>query len=329
MKHGLAILTFASLASFGCNIKKPLTLVPMPQPQIQAELPILEDEEEFPINLDNFSYDNSPEIKQALKEFSETGKAPVVKRAGFVQYPFGEVQPILNCQENYGCDVELQAGEEVQAVILGNAPLWDYLVWESNQEHEATPHVTIAPRVASTKTNAIIGTNRRTYHLELLSSKKSDYVRSAKYYYPRERLEEFLASKRKKRAVKAAQDQRNARESLMSEIANSGGLPYEYISFGWEIDAPKRISWKPSRVFDDGSHIYLQFPENVVFEDFPGIYIPTKGGNLSQVTWRTAKPSATKSREKGTYLMVDGMYQELHLIGGFNGEEEVIIRKKK
>jgi type IV secretion system protein VirB9 len=263
-----------------------------------------------------------------MKKFSTTGKAPIVKRSGFVQYPFGEVQPILNCQPNYGCDIQLQAGETVKAVILGNEPMWDYLVWESNQQFDPISHVTIGPRVSSARTNAIIGTDRRTYHLELLSSSKAEYVRSAKFYYPRERLRQYQA----KQLSETSKKKRNARiskqKALLEEMSSSARLPHQFISFGWEIEADPGASWKPTRVFDDGLHVYLQFPEHVSFEDLPGIYIPTDDGKLSQPAWRTVKPDRKRSREKGAYLMVDGIFDELQLIGGFSGEQKkVVIRK--
>ncbi len=317
------------VSSFGClSAKQPLTLVPLPQPGSEFMTEAVEADEP-PISAETkFTYDNSPEIQAAVKEFATTGKAPIVKRAGFVQFPFGEVQPMLNCQQNYGCDIELEAGEQVKAVILGNEPLWDYLVWESNQQSQSVSHVTIGPRVSQARTNAIIGTDRRTYHLELISTTKSDYVRSAKFYYPRERLREFQSRKRKQELVEGRKASAGKREQILQDISQSGGLPYQYVSFGWEITGGK-VSWKPLRAFDDGAHIYLQFPESVVFEDLPGVYAPTSDGQLAQPVWRTVKPDEKRSREKGTYIMIDGMFEELQLVGGFRGKQQTVVIKKK
>lgn len=104
------------ILSGGCTpLKRPITLVPVNQPVVKLPSVSL-DNEDIPIDEQAFSYDNSPEIKAAMKKFAKTGKAPIVKRAGFVQFPFGEVQPILNCRPNYGCDIQLQAGETVKAL---------------------------------------------------------------------------------------------------------------------------------------------------------------------------------------------------------------------
>lgn len=321
---------FLLLSLCGCALtKRPITLVPVNQ--TSADLPdenISEDDLSLPVS-GEFLYDNSPEIKEALKQFASSGKAPIVKRAGFVQFPYGEVQPILNCQPNYGCDIELQAGETVKAVILGNEPLWDYLVWESNQHFEPVPHVTIGPRASQARTNAIIGTDRRTYHLELLSTTKSDYIRSAKFYYPRERLREFQTRKRKQEQAQTRRARMEKREKLINDISDGSALPYQYMSFGWEIQSTGKVSWKPERVFDDGAHIYLQFPAHVVFEDFPGVYAPVDGGKLAQPVWRTVLPEEGRSRERGTYIMVDGMFDELRLVGGFSGKEETVIIRRK
>lgn len=324
MATRLLICLVFSIALNGCaKPTQPLTLIPIADSDIEPPSDTPEGAA-GPISPDtSFITDNSPELTAALKQFAATGKAPIVKHAGFVQFPFGEVQPILNCQPNYGCDIELQAGEQVKAVILGNEPLWDYLVWESNQQQKAVSHVTIGPRTSQARTNAIIGTDRRTYHLELLSTTKSDYTRSAKFYYPRERLREFQARQSHKQRAES-----DARGQLTRDITQGALLPYQYVSFGWDIDADDSLSWKPVRVFDDGAHVYVQFPENVVFEDFPGVYAPVESG-LMQPNWRTVKPESGKSRETGTYIMVDGMFGELRLIRGFGGKQETVTIRKK
>lgn len=309
-------LTFC-ISLFGCfPSKQPITLVPVNQGKVDDQLAELE----LPVFEDIFSYDNSPELNAALKQFSTTGKAPIVKRAGFTQFPYGEVQPVLNCQPNYGCDIELQPGEKVSAVIIGNESLWDHLIWDSNQTATPISHITIGPRIDKTKTNAIIGTDRRTYHLELISTEKSEYTRSAKFYYPRERLKDYQTKQRRIA-------RKETRQSTIDSLA--GALPHQVLSFDWEIDARRNLSWKPTRVFDDGVHIYIQFPENVVFEDFPGVYTQTSDGQLTQPIWRTVSPDSTRSREKGSYLMIDGMFEELQLLGGYRGKEEKVIIKRK
>jgi len=264
-------------------------------------------------------YDNAPELNAALKEFVSSGKAPIIKHAGFVLFPYGEVQPVLNCQTDYGCDIELQPGESVKAVILGNEPLWDYLVWDSNQQQETIQHVTIGPRVSQARTNAIIGTDRRTYHLELLSTNKSDYTRSAKFYYPRERLQQFQA--KQKHQKKQIPDP--------SKGDSATALPYQYVSFSWDITADSNVPWKPVRVFDDRAHIYLYFPEEIRFDNFPGIYTPVAGGQLTQPIWRTVKADAGKSRDKGSYIVVDGMFDELRLVGEVSGEQHTVVIRKE
>ena len=226
---------------------------------------------------------------------------------------------MLNCQMDYGCDIELEPGEHVKAVILGNEPLWDYLVWESNQQQEPLQHVTIGPRVSQARTNAIIGTDRRTYHLELLSTAKSEYTRSAKFYYPRERLRQFQATQRTK----------SKQSTPPAKSDSNPGLPYQYVSFSWEITSDSDVSWKPIRVFDDRAHIYLYFPEEIRFENLPGIYTPSSNGELSQPIWRTVRADTGSSRDKGTYIVVDGMFDELRLVGEVRGEQRsVVIRKE-
>jgi|GEM_PF-5390690 len=284
-----AIVIFSS----GCHaVRNPVALVPVNAPALESRAPAFSEEPTIPISEDSLLYDNSPELKSAMKSFLETGKAPVIKRAGFVEYPYGEVQPILNCRPNYGCDVQLQAGEKVTAVIIGDETMWDYLVWDSNQHTQPVSHITIGPRDPNARTNAIIGTDRRTYHLELLSTTSVEYVRSARFYYPRERLTEYQA--REKSRV-SGQD-RTSRKSTQAfeNTSPTQSIPVQSISFAWDIDAPDDPSWKPDLVFDDSRHIYLRFPDDISMEDLPGVYIPTDSGNLSQPNWRTVQADPSR-----------------------------------
>ena len=323
MNLRITLVCISLISLIGCQAgRQSLTLIPVVPPEAEQQDNASDSDIPSPPSNAVLSYDNSPELKTAMKQFVSSGKAPIIKRAGFVQFPFGEVQPVLNCQPNYGCDIELEPGEQVKAVILGNEPMWDYMVWESNQQQVPLAHITIGPRISSERTNVIIGTDRRTYHLELLSTTKSEYTRSAKFYYPRERLREFQKDKKRQESREAA-----GRSGLALQRTSS--LPYQYVSFGWEIEANSDITWTPIRVFDDGVHIYIQFPEQVVFEDFPGIYTPAESGKLTQPVWRAVQPVPGKSREKGQYLMVDGMYEELRLMGGpASNQQTVIIRRK-
>ena len=71
-----------------------------------------------------FLYSESPEVQRAVEEFVENGKAPIIKRPGFLEYPYGESQPIIYCQPLRACDIELQAGEEILGMSLGDKVRW-------------------------------------------------------------------------------------------------------------------------------------------------------------------------------------------------------------
>ena len=62
--------------------------------------------------------------EEALEEFMRTGDAPVVRRPGFVLWPFGESNPVLYCKPLRVCDIELQSGEVVNSGhVRGYRPL--------------------------------------------------------------------------------------------------------------------------------------------------------------------------------------------------------------
>ena len=68
--------------------------------------------------------DPDQEIAQAVERFQETGEAPVLTRSETVVFPFGRSQPEVRCTPLRACDIELQAGEIVLGVALGDAERW-------------------------------------------------------------------------------------------------------------------------------------------------------------------------------------------------------------
>src|SRR3989442_6912179 len=86
------------------------------------------------------------------------------------------------------CDVELDVGEEIQNVSIGDSSRWLVHPAFSGARETLTPHVMVKPTEYGIVTNAIITTNRRTYYLGLVSKANGDprYVGRVKFYYPPE-----------------------------------------------------------------------------------------------------------------------------------------------
>jgi type IV secretion system protein VirB9 len=101
---------------------------------------------------------------------------------GRVVYPFGAGQPTLICAPERVCDIELEKGEAVSNVAVGDTVRWQVAAAASENDR---PHVIIKPVADGLTTNAIITTDKRTYRLTLKSD-KSSYTTALAFTYPQE-----------------------------------------------------------------------------------------------------------------------------------------------
>ncbi len=63
--------------------------------------------------------------------------------------------------------------------------------------------------------------------------------------------------------------------------------------------------WQPIRVFDDGTHTTIQFPENIAHRDLPALFV-IQNGQKTCVNYRFQSP----------YMMVDHVFSEATLVSG-------------
>src|SRR5207244_13648724 len=102
----------------------------------------------------------------------------------FIQYPYGVTEAVVTGQPLRVCDIELEAGEEILNVSLGDSSRWLASPAFSGDGEGLTPHVLVKPTEIGIATNAVITTTRRTYYLGLVSRSDATQVRRVKFYYP-------------------------------------------------------------------------------------------------------------------------------------------------
>lgn len=241
-----------------------------------------------------FLYADSPELAAAVKAYQQTGKAPAIKKGGVITYPYGEGEPIVTCEPLLACDVELQAGEEVLNVALGDSARWLAAPATSGQGEGATPHVILKPIEAGISTNAVITTTRRTYHLGLVSKTGAKLARQIRFYYPADAVQQWA------KAEEVAAKQR------ANTIATSS---FRDLNFDYEIKGD--AAWRPYRVFDDGRQTVIQMP---AVQEAPALFVMTPGGEQALVNYRV---------RNGAYV-VDRLFSKARLVLGVGGGEERI-----
>ena len=138
-------------------------------------------------------------------------------------------------------DIALQPGEKIVAVSAGDTVRWVIGDIVSGTGDKARAHVLVKPIAEDLKTNLVIITDRRAYHLELTSTNET-YMASVSWAYPHDQL--------------IAQQRRNAiAEEAVEQIVNRG-LRIDNLQFRYAISGDNPL-WRPVRVFDDTNKVYI------------------------------------------------------------------------
>ena len=238
---------------------------------------------------------------QMVKDWEGTTPAPI-QANGKVMYTYGASSPTVIGAPLQICDVELQPGESVNEVIVGDSARWMLETAKSG----STTHILIKPVDAGLSTSAVITTDRRAYHLTL-KSQQAGHTPQVAFLYPGDsvtRLREKETKDAKEKEFKTAEVDGQTKD--MSQL-----------NFGYEIsgDAP----WKPLQVFDDGRQMFIKLPAAVQSSDAPVVLVRNGG-----------QDTLANFRMKNLTLLVDGVFPEAKLISGVGSKQQrVNIRKTK
>lgn len=249
----------------------------------------------------------SPGFAQSpIQQVATANRAATVQptRAGFVAgaqiYPYAEnalfegyVAPGLVT------DLELQPGEELVAVASGDTARWVIGDTTSGSGNAKRVHVLVKPFAPGLVTNLVITTDRRTYHIRLMST-RGTAISSMRWTYPQD---EFLALKRKAVAAQAT-----------APIAV--GLSVEQLHFNYRISGD-RPAWKPLRAFDDGSRTYIEFPATLGQGEAPPLFLVGADGKAELVNYRL----------RDRYYVVDRVFGAAELRLGLKKQQVVRITR--
>jgi P-type conjugative transfer protein TrbG len=242
-------------------------------------------------------------VHLAAENWQTTGTARILKaKDGQLLFPFGESQPIVTCSVNHVCDIELQRGEIIQNVAVGDTARWYLQPAQSGSGSELTPHVIIKPTQESLETNLILTTDKRTYYLTLKSTER-EYVTRVGFYYPKELVQSWN---------KAAQ------AKITSDADKVAELPaLEKLDFAYSISGT--AAFKPERVFNDSIHVYIQMPASLKSTEAPALMLLDKSGSTQLVNYRVA----------GSYYVVDRLFDKAVLLTGTGRNEQKITITRK
>jgi type IV secretion system protein VirB9 len=185
-------------------------------------------------------------------------------------------------------DIVLQPGEDLIAVSAGDTARWVIGDTVSGAGDGRQVHILVKPATSGLKTNLIVTTNRRTYHIQLESTLATAMAAIA-WRYPQA---ELLSRKAEAPAP----------VPVPAPAPVSAGLPLERLSFSYTIRGDQ-TPWRPLRVFDDRQKTYIEFPEALAQTDAPPLFRVGEGGKSELLNYRV----------QGRYYVVDSLFQAAEL----------------
>ncbi|AXA44116.1 P-type conjugative transfer protein TrbG (plasmid) [Rhizobium leguminosarum] len=218
---------------------------------------------------------------------------------GMVIFLFGETQPSVVCSPLQVCDIELQGGEVVRDVLVGDTVRWKVEPATSGAASGQAIHLIVKPSEPGLVTSMVVTTSRRTYHIQL-KSHTSQYMARVGFEYP-EDVSTKLADV-------------NAR--LEAGRTPGSGLPSEPLNFAYSVNG--NASWRPTRVYSDGLKTYIQFPRSIAGQDAPVLFVVSGGQNR-----------VVNYRMKNDMMVVDYNIDRAVLISGVGWHKQKITISRR
>lgn len=217
---------------------------------------------------------------------------------GKVIFLYGEVQPSVICSPLQVCDIELQGGEVVRDVLVGDTVRWKVEPATSGAAGGQAIHLIVKPSEPGLVTSMVVTTSRRTYHIQL-KSHPSQYMARVGFEYPED--------------VSAKLADVNAR--LEASTIPGAGVPAEQLNFSYSVSGS--AGWRPTRVYSDGEKTFIQFPQSISGQDAPVLFV-TSGGQNRIVNYRM----------KGDMMVVDYHVDRAVLVSGVGWKQEKIAIRR-
>ena len=233
-------------------------------------------------------------------DWSRRNVAPVLGSGGKVVFVHGASLPTILAVPMQVCDVELESGETVNEIVVGDSARWMVDSGTAGSGPAATVHLFIKPVDAGLESSAVVTTDRRVYHLRLVSQ-RSGHTPYVGFVYSDD-------LRRTAAARKAAETRRATWESTTvdGERRDLSDLNFAY---GVKGKAP----WTPERVYDDGRQMFIRLPKSAASGEMP-VLLVRKGNKDVLVNYRV----------KDSAIVVDGIFDKLALIVGVGGDQQKI-----
>jgi type IV secretion system protein VirB9 len=241
---------------------------------------------------------------------SGAGIKPVAGPAGMVRFVYGAQQITVVCAVLQVCDIELQPGEQVNNMNVGD-PRFTVEPAISGSGPTEVQHLVVKPLDVGLETSLIVTTNRRTYHIRLRSH-RTDYMARVGFTFPEDAMAKWDAVRMREASLKQERTIPETKEDLQN------------LNFAYEVKGS--APWKPVRVYNDGVRTIIQMPAAMKWTEAPILLVVRKEGGW----FRDDETEEINFRIHDDRFIVDKVFQKALLIAGVGGNQErVTITREK
>ncbi len=201
--------------------------------------------------------------------------------------------------------LELEPGETLTGGDLptaGDTARWTIAATLEGSGARARTVLLVKPLASGLDTDMMVTTNRRLYTI-LLHSSRSTYMPLVAWLYPQDVARE--------KAAKVAAAKARASEEEPLTVA-----PDE-LNFDCRVRGPD-VTWKPIRVYDDGSKTFLQMSPKLATGDAPAIFVMQK-----------STPMLVNFRVKHSIYIVDRLFDHAELRTGSGRAVEIYCHHRE
>ena len=229
---------------------------------------------------------------------SATQLTPVPGPDGAIRFLHGSVQPSIVCAVMQVTDIELEPGEQINNISIGDSARWLVEPAVTGAGVAEVQHIILKPMDVGLETSLIVTTNRRTYHFRL-KSHRTQYMPKVSFIYTDAVQARFLA-------LKERQTEEKEKLTIPETQEYLGNLDFAYRISG---SAP----WKPVRVYNDGVKTIIQMPPKMKQTEAPSLLV-LNGDEEVMVNYRL----------QGDRFIVDQLFDKAILIAGVGSKQTKI-----
>lgn len=228
-------------------------------------------------------WDNSGSM--AVKPFQEND--------GVIRFVHGAQQASVVCAVLQVCDIQLQAGEQINNINMGDTVRWAIEPAVTGSGDGEVQHLIVKPFDVGLETSLVVTTDRRSYHIKLRST-RNKYMQRVGFTYPGDSPKKWQVFENRQRAQNTVQ------------TANYlGDLDFKY-------DVNGSARWRPVRVYNDGRKTIIQFPENISQTEAPTLLAIRPDDNETVMV---------NYRMQGDKYVVDNLFDKAILITGVGSSQ--------